>query len=120
MVSGRGLGHSGGTLDKLEAVPGFSTAINAQTALDLIAKNDFFMMGQTKDLAPADRLLYSLRDVTATVECTPLIVSSIMSKKLSENLNGLVLDVKTGEGAFMTTPARAHELAHALLAVARA
>lgn len=119
MVSGRGLGHSGGTLDKLESVPGFSPKITMAHALALIEKNDFFMMGQTEDLAPADRVMYALRDVTGTVESIPLIVSSIMSKKLSENLNGLVFDVKSGNGAFMKTAAQAETLARALVEVAK-
>lgn len=120
MVSGRGLGHSGGTLDKLESVPGFSPALAIPRAMELLGENDFFMMGQTADLAPADRLLYALRDVTATVECVPLIVSSILSKKLSENLDGLVLDVKFGSGAFMPNQTRAEALAKALIDVASA
>lgn len=119
MISGRGLGHSGGTLDKLEAVRGFSTRIPEERALELLEKNDFFMMGQTDAIAPADRKLYALRDVTATVECLPLIVSSIMSKKLSENLDGLVFDVKFGEGAFMTTLEQARALGLALCETAR-
>ena len=120
MVSGRGLGHTGGTLDKLEAVPGFSSQISMARALLLLSKNGFFMMGQTPELAPLDRKLYALRDATATVESLPLIVSSIMSKKLSENLDGLVLDVKVGKGAFMKTDAQARELARGLMAVGEA
>ncbi len=115
MVSGRGLGHTGGTLDKLEAVPGFSPRVSLERALELLSTQGYFMMGQTDDMAPADRLLYSLRDVTGTVESLPLIVSSILSKKLSENLDGLVLDVKSGSGAFMKTPAEAEALARGLL-----
>lgn len=118
MVSGRGLGHSGGTLDKLESLPGFSSSIDMPTALDLLERNHFFMMGQTQDLAPLDRLLYALRDVTGTVESIPLIVSSIMSKKLSENLDGIVFDVKTGEGAFMVTEKQSKTLARSLVKVA--
>jgi pyrimidine-nucleoside phosphorylase len=120
MVSGRGLGHSGGTLDKLESVSGFSPALGIDRALTLLTEQGFFMMGQTQDLAPADRLLYAMRDVTATVECVPLIVSSILSKKLSENLDGLVLDVKVGGGAFMKSLADARTLASALVGVAAA
>jgi pyrimidine-nucleoside phosphorylase len=119
MVSGRGLGHSGGTLDKLEAVPGFSPALNMKEALRLLEKNGNVMMGQTPDLAPADRLIYALRDATSTVESIPLIVSSIMSKKLAESLDGLVLDVKVGSGAFMETEARSRELAGVLMGVAK-
>lgn len=119
MVSGRGLGHSGGTLDKLEAVPGFSPSVPIGTAMELIERNGFFMMGQTKDLAPADRLLYALRDVTGTVESIPLIVSSILSKKLAENLDGLVFDVKVGSGAFMKSKMAAKELAKNLVRVAK-
>jgi pyrimidine-nucleoside phosphorylase/thymidine phosphorylase len=118
MVSGRGLGHSGGTLDKLESVPGFSPDLPMERAVQLLAEQGFVMMGQTQDIAPADRRLYALRDVTATVECVPLIVSSILSKKLAENLDGLILDVKVGAGAFMKTPAEARRLADALIAVA--
>lgn len=114
MVSGRGLDFTGGTLDKLESVPGFTSNIELADAMPLLAKNGFFMLGQTKELAPADRLLYALRDVTSTVECRPLIVSSILSKKLAENLDGLVLDVKFGPGAFMKEFASAKQLATAL------
>lgn len=119
MVSGRGLGHSGGTLDKLESVPGFSPTIPIGTAMELLQRNFFFMMGQTKDLAPADRLIYALRDVTGTVPSIPLIVSSILSKKLSENLDGLVFDVKVGNGAFMKSKNEARELAKKLVAVTK-
>lgn len=120
MISGRGLGFTGGTLDKLESVPGFSPSITETQALRLLEKSDYFMMGQTPDIAPADRLLYSLRDVTSTIESLPLIVSSIMSKKLAESLDGLVLDVKFGTGAFMKEKAKAVQLARALKAVAEA
>ncbi len=119
MVSGRALGHSGGTLDKLESVPGFSPLISIGTAKKLLQENGYFMMGQTEDLAPLDRLLYALRDVTATVESRPLIVSSIMSKKLAENLDGLVIDVKVGAGAFMKNENDARALASALVEVAK-
>ncbi len=120
MISGRGLGHTGGTLDKLEAVSGFSARIEVAEALRLLESQGFFMMGQTADIAPADRLLYSLRDVTATVESLPLIVSSILSKKLAASLDGLVLDVKCGEGAFMKDRRTAHDLAVALVDTAKA
>lgn len=119
MISGRGLGHTGGTLDKLESVSGFCTQLNEVQALKLIETQGFFMVGQTEDIAPADRLLYSLRDVTGTIESIPLIVSSIMSKKLSENLNGIVFDVKTGLGAFMTDFEQSKLLAQGLLSVAK-
>jgi len=119
MISGRALGHSGGTLDKLESVPKFSPAISIDQAQELLQTNGFFMMGQTEDLAPLDRLLYALRDVTATVESRPLIVSSIMSKKLAENLNGLVIDLKVGSGAFMKSLSEARALANALVDVAK-
>ncbi|MBM4304606.1 MAG: thymidine phosphorylase [Deltaproteobacteria bacterium] len=119
MVSGRGLGHTGGTLDKLESVSGFKTRLETDKALKLLQEQGFFMIGQTEAIAPADRLLYSLRDVTGTIESIPLIVSSIMSKKLSENLNGIVFDVKTGLGAFMPELEKAKLLAKGLLAVAK-
>ncbi|MBY0370657.1 thymidine phosphorylase [bacterium] len=115
MVSGRGLDFSGGTLDKLESVPGFRSGLEIPKALELLERQGFFMMGQTADLAPADRLIYALRDVTGTVECLPLIVSSILSKKFAENLDGLVLDVKFGDGAFMPDADQARKLAQALL-----
>ncbi len=114
MISGRGLDFTGGTLDKLESVPGFSSNVELSEAMPLLEKNGFFMLGQTKELAPADRLLYALRDVTSTVECMPLIVSSILSKKLAENLDGLVLDVKFGSGAFMKDLGSAKRLGTAL------
>lgn len=119
MVSGRGLGHSGGTLDKLDSIPGFSSAMDIPTAMDHLQRHGFIMMGQTQDIAPLDRLLYALRDVTGTVESIPLIVSSIMSKKLSENLDGIVFDVKTGQGAFMTTEKKSKSLAQELVKVAK-
>jgi pyrimidine-nucleoside phosphorylase len=101
MISGRGLGHSGGTLDKLEAIPGFKTKISLSKYKSVLKKCGAVLAGQTKEVAPADKLIYSLRDVTATVESIPLITASIMSKKLAEGIDGLVLDVKTGSGAFM-------------------
>lgn len=118
MVSGRGLGHTGGTLDKLESVPGFRTGISIEEAERLLRSNGFFMMGQTADMAPADRMLYALRDATSTVESLPLIVSSIMSKKLSENLDGLVFDVKIGHGAFLQKASETRKLARTLVRVA--
>jgi pyrimidine-nucleoside phosphorylase len=101
MMSGRGLGHTGGTLDKLETIPGFTTELDPDRFCDILATHGLVLAGQTETLVPADRKLYALRDATATVPSLPLISSSIMSKKLAEGLDGLVLDVKTGSGAFM-------------------
>jgi pyrimidine-nucleoside phosphorylase len=101
MMSGRGLGHTGGTLDKLESVPGFTTGLDPDRFCDVLATHGLVLGGQSETLVPADRKLYALRDATATVPSLPLIASSIMSKKLAESLDGLVLDVKTGSGAFM-------------------
>jgi pyrimidine-nucleoside phosphorylase len=117
MVSGRGLGHTGGTLDKLEAIPGFRTDLDADTFARLVAEIGTCMIGQTSEIAPADKRIYALRDVTATVECIPLIVASILSKKLAEGIDGLVLDVKVGKGAFMKDRADARALAQALVRV---
>lgn len=110
MISGRGLGHTGGTLDKLEAIPGFRTRLPTDEFVAVLARVGFVMGGQTKDLAPADKAMYALRDVTGTVESIPLIVSSILSKKVAEGAQGLVMDVKCGRGAFMPDEARALEL----------
>jgi pyrimidine-nucleoside phosphorylase len=101
MMSGRGLGHTGGTLDKLESVPGFTTGLDPDRFCDVLSTHGLVLAGQSETLVPADRKLYALRDATATVPSLPLISSSIMSKKLAESLDGLVLDVKTGSGAFM-------------------
>lgn len=120
MISGRGLGHSGGTLDKLESIPGFRTDLSLDEYRAQVARIGCALIGQTKDLAPADKKLYALRDVTATVECIPLICGSILSKKLAEGIDALVLDVKFGRGAFMKTEAEARELAEALVRVGRA
>ncbi len=120
MISGRGLGHSGGTLDKLESIPGFRTDLSLDVYLAQVARIGCALIGQTKDLAPSDKKLYALRDVTATVECIPLICGSILSKKLAEGIDALVLDVKFGRGAFMKTQAEARKLAEALVAVGRA
>lgn len=120
MISGRGLGHTGGTLDKLEAIPGFSTTIDLKNYKKILRTCGAVLIGQTKEIAPADKLIYSLRDVTATVESIPLITASIMSKKLAEGIDGLVLDVKTGSGAFMKKSKDAEALAHSLINTAKA
>src|SRR5216117_762260 len=117
MMSGRGLGHTGGTLDKLEAIPGFRTNLSLAEAKAQVQKIGCALIGQTAEIAPADRKLYALRDVTATVESIPLIAASIMSKKLAEGLNGLVLDVKNGSGAFLPEVARGLELAKTMIAL---
>ncbi len=117
MISGRGLGITGGTLDKLESIPGFRVGLSETESAAQLAKLGVVMIGQTADLCPADKKLYALRDVTATVPSIPLIVASIMSKKLAETLDRLVLDVKFGSGAFMQTRADAEALASALTAV---
>ena len=111
MISGRGLGITGGTLDKLESIPGFNVNLDEARALRQLEKIGVFMIGQTADICPADKKLYALRDVTGTVPSQALIVASIMSKKLAENLDRLVLDVKFGSGAFMKTRAEAAQLA---------
>ena len=117
MISGRGLGHTGGTLDKLDSIPGFNTRLNIEQFHRVLARCGMAMIGQTDDLAPADRKLYALRDVTATVESIPLISASIMSKKLAEGIDGLVLDVKTGSGAFMKKLDDSLALAHRMVAI---
>src|SRR5215213_6327705 len=117
MISGRGLGITGGTLDKLESIPGFNVNLEEKQALAQLERIGLFMIGQTADICPADKKLYPLRDVTGTVPSQALIVASIMSKKLAENLDRLVLDVKFGKGAFMKTRAEAEELANAMLQV---
>jgi len=115
MMSGRGLGHTGGTLDKLESIAGFRTALSLDETRGQIERLGCAMLGQTPEIAPADKRLYALRDVTGTVESIPLIAASIMSKKLAEDLNGLVLDVKTGSGAFLPESDRALELAQTMI-----
>jgi pyrimidine-nucleoside phosphorylase len=117
MVSGRSLGHTGGTLDKLESIPGFRTDLSYAQFKRNIADTGLCMMGQTNRMCPADRKLYALRDVTATVDSVPLIAASIMSKKLAEGIDGLVLDVKTGNGAFMSRTAQARQLARTMIAI---
>jgi len=117
MVSGRGLGHTGGTLDKLEAIAGFRTEIAPERFAEIVGRVGTCMIGQTREIAPADKRIYALRDVTATVECIPLIVASILSKKLAEGIDGLVLDVKIGRGAFMKDETRGRALAEALVRV---
>lgn len=117
MLSGRGLGPTGGTLDKLEAIPGFRTDLSISEIGQLTQSVGCVITGTTRELAPADRRLYAIRDVTATVPSIPLITSSILSKKLAESLQGLVLDVKFGSGAFMKTPQAARELARSLVTV---
>src|SRR6266513_5869229 len=117
MISGRGLGITGGTLDKLESIPGFNVNLEEKRALKQLERIGVFMIGQTADICPADKKLYALRDVTGTVPSRPLIVASIMCKKLAENLDRLVLDVKFGSGAFMKTKDKAKRLGEAMLRV---
>jgi len=119
MVSGRGLGHTGGTLDKLESIPGFRVDLDLDRYKEVLRRCGLVMIGQTAEIAPADRFLYALRDATSTVESIPLITSSILSKKLAEGIDGLVLDVKTGHGAFMTREDDAIELARAMCSIGR-
>lgn len=120
MMSGRGLGHTGGTLDKLEAIPGFRVMLDVPEFRAILQQVGMAMIGQTPKVVPADRKLYSLRDVTGTVECIPLICASIMSKKLAEGIDSLVLDVKFGKGAFMKKKEDALALARAMVAVGKA
>ena len=117
MMSGRGLGHTGGTLDKLEAIPGFRTEMSEKAYRNQLQKIHQAMIGQSNDIVPADRKLYALRDVTATVESIPLICASILSKKLAEGIDALVLDVKFGKGAFMSSEDSGRKLAEALVAI---
>ena len=119
MISGRGLGHTGGTLDKLESIPGFRTDLSLFESKKILKKCRAVLIGQTSEIAPADKLIYSLRDVTATVESIPLITASIMSKKLAEGIDGLVLDIKTGNGAFMKSRNDSEELANSLIKTAK-
>lgn len=119
MISGRGLGHTGGTLDKLESIPGFNVNFTIQDFKRIIAEIGVVMIGQTEELAPADKRIYSLRDVTATVECIPLITSSIMSKKLAEGADALVFDVKIGHGANLPDHKQSLELAEKLISTSK-
>jgi pyrimidine-nucleoside phosphorylase len=119
MISGRGLGHTGGTLDKLESITGFRTSLSLKEYKEVLAATGCVMIGQTAEIAPADKKMYALRDVTGTVESIPLIAGSIMSKKLAEGIDALVLDVKTGRGAFMETIRRSRELALTLIKVGK-
>lgn len=118
MISGRGLGHTGGTLDKLESIPGFNTQIDLMSFQKMVLQDNLSLIGQTLEICPADKKMYSLRDVTATVESLPLICASIMSKKIAEGIDGLVLDVKWGSGAFMKTTKDAEDLAIGLMKIA--
>jgi pyrimidine-nucleoside phosphorylase len=117
MISGRALGHTGGTLDKLESIPGFRTSLTIPEYKAVIKQVGAVLIGQTNEFVPADKKMYALRDVTGTVECIPLVASSIMSKKLAEGIDGLVLDVKTGRGAFMQSYERSLELARTLVRI---
>jgi pyrimidine-nucleoside phosphorylase len=120
MMSGRGLGHTGGTLDKLESIPGFRTSLSIPEMKSALSAVGCALIGQSSEIAPADKKLYALRDVTGTIECIPLISASIMSKKIAEGVNALVLDVKTGRGAFMKIHADARALAQSLVALGKA
>ena len=119
MIAGRGLGHTGGTVDKIEAIKGFNTALDLKVFQEKLNKEGLVLIGQTPEIAPADRLIYALRDVTATIDSIPLITASIMSKKLAEGANGIVFDIKTGTGAFMRTPKEAKALGKSLIATAK-
>jgi len=119
MISGRGLGHTGGTLDKLESIPGFRTDLSIEEFINQLKRIDVAMIGQTPEIGPADKKMYALRDVTATVDSIPLIAASIMSKKLAEDLDGLVLDVKFGNGAFMREYKKAKLLAQTMVQIGK-
>jgi len=119
MISGSGLGHTGGTLDKLESIPGFNVRLSLAQFRDVLARARLGLIGQTPEIAPADRKLYALRDVTGTVESRPLIAASIMSKKMAEGIDALVLDVKTGDGAFMKSYDDSRALAETMVQIGR-
>jgi pyrimidine-nucleoside phosphorylase len=119
MISGRGLGHTGGTLDKLESIPGFRTRLGLDEFRSVLSRSGLALIGATPEIAPADRKLYALRDVTATVESLPLIAASIMSKKMAAGIDALVLDVKTGDGAFLGTLEQSRNLARTMIAIGR-
>lgn len=119
MISGRGLGHTGGTLDKLESIPGFNVNLSLDQFKQQVSANGLCFIGQTPEICPADKKMYALRDVTGTVESLPLICGSIMSKKIAEGIKGLILDVKVGSGAFMKTMEQAEQLANRLMAIAK-
>ena len=120
MISGRGLGHTGGTLDKLQAIPGYRTDLDPDEFVDVLGECGFVMAGASAEIAPADRRMYALRDICGTIESVPLITSSILSKKLAEGIDALVLDVKCGRAAFMKTPAEAEALIESLVSTGRA
>lgn len=119
MIAGRGLGHTGGTVDKVEAIPGFKTDLTFEEFERRLLRDSIVLMGQTPEIAPADGIIYALRDVTATIDSIPLITASIMSKKLAEGANGIVMDIKVGNGAFMTSKAEAKKLAKSILHTAK-
>lgn len=119
MVAGRGLGFTGGTVDKIEAIPGFQTSISNEKFKTLLEETGIVLIGQTEEIAPADKKIYALRDVTATIESIPLITASIMSKKLAEGANGIVMDIKLGNGAFMKEMAQAKSLATSIIQTAK-
>lgn len=119
MIAGRGLGHTGGTVDKIEAISGFKTNLDLKTFQQKLDREGLVLIGQTPEIAPADRLIYALRDVTATVDSIPLITASIMSKKLAEGANGIVFDIKYGTGAFMKDVKDARALAKSLITTSK-
>jgi thymidine phosphorylase len=119
MISGRGLGHTGGTLDKFDSIPGYNTQPDLDTFKNVVKEVGCAIIGQTSNLAPADKKLYSIRDIVGTVESLPLITSSILSKKIASGLKTLVLDVKVGNGSFNSTIDIARELSHSLVKVAQ-